>query len=146
MTHTTITCVSRDAYTEFNLVRTKSLILLIAGLSSLLVGSTALAHHGRASYSNEEITVQATVTEFRFVNPHVQIYFDITSEDGEIEHWQGELTAPNKMARGGWTKFTLQPGDEIKISGRAARNHGHSVAINEIIMPDGESIPLREVL
>ena len=56
------------------------------------------------------------------------------------------MTAPNKMARGGWTKQTLQPGDEIRISGRSARNSGHSVVINEIIMPDGENIPLWEVL
>jgi hypothetical protein len=127
-------------------MRTKNFSLLTAGLTTLLVVSATLAHHGRASYSNEEITLQATVTEFRFVNPHVQIYFNITSEGGEIEHWQGELTAPNKMARGGWTKSTLNSGDEIKISGRAARNHGRSVLINEIIMPDGESIPLWEVL
>lgn len=111
-----------------------------------LAVSAAFAHHGRASYTNEVISLDATVTEFRFVNPHVQIYFDITNVDGEIERWQGELTAPNKLARGGWTKNTLQPGDQIRITGRAGRNEGHSVAINEIIMPDGQAIPLWEVL
>ena len=116
--------------------------LLTVGLAV----STAFAHHGRASYTNDIISLDATVTEFRFVNPHAQIYFDITNEDGEIEHWQGELTAPNKLARGGWAKNTLQPGDQIRISGRAGRNEGHSVAINEIIMPDGQAIPLWEVL
>ena len=116
--------------------------LLTVGLAV----SAAFAHHGRASYSNEIIELDATVTEFRFVNPHAQIYFDITNEDGEIQHWQGELTAPNKLARGGWTKNTLQPGDQIRITGRAGRNEGHSVAINEIIMPDGQAIPLWEVL
>ncbi len=127
-------------------MRTNNFALFIAGLTTLLVASTTLAHHGRASYSNVDITLQATVTEFRFINPHVQIYFDITSESDEIEHWQGELTAPNKLARGGWTKSTLSPGDEISISGRAARNGGQSVVINEIIMPDGALIPLWEVL
>lgn len=111
-----------------------------------LAVSAAFAHHGRASYTTDIISLDATVTEFRFVNPHVQIYFDITNEDGETEHWQGELTAPNKLARGGWTKNTLQPGDLIRITGRAGRNEGHSVAINEIIMPDGQAIPLWEVL
>jgi hypothetical protein len=111
-----------------------------------LAVSAAFAHHGRASYTADIISLDATVTEFRFVNPHVQIYFDITNEDGETEHWQGELTAPNKLARGGWTKNTLQPGDLIRITGRAGRNEGHSVAINEIIMPDGQAIPLWEVL
>ena len=124
-------------------MRTKFLFLLT---TAFLLSASALAHHGRAVYSTDVITLEATVTEFRFVNPHVQVYFDITTEAGEIEQWQGELTAPNKLARGGWTKNTLQPGDQIRITGRAARNDGHSVAINEIIMPDGEAIPLWEVL
>ncbi|MFP6828447.1 MAG: DUF6152 family protein [Gammaproteobacteria bacterium] len=127
-------------------MRTKYLIFWMAGMTALLAGTAASAHHGRAAYGNENVTLQATVTEFKFINPHVQIYFDVTSEAGELQHWQGEMTAPNKMARGGWTKQTLLPGDEIRITGRSARNGGHSVVINEIIMPDGESIPLREVL
>ena len=124
-------------------MKTKFLLLLT---TAFLLGASAFAHHGRASYSQDIISLDATVTEFRFVNPHVQVYFDITTEAGETEHWQGELTAPNRLARGGWTKSTLQPGDQIRITGRAARNDGHSVAINEIIMPDGEAIPLGEVL
>ena len=127
-------------------MRTKYLIFWMAGMTALLAGTAASAHHGRAAYGNENVTLQATVTEFKFINPHVQIYFDVTSEAGELQHWQGEMTAPNKMARGGWTKQTLLPGDEIRITGRSARNGGHSVVINEIIMPDGESIPLWEVL
>ncbi len=126
-------------------MQTKSLVV-VSGLVALIAATSALAHHGRASYSSEVVTLQATVTNFRFVNPHVQIYFDITNEAGEIEHWQGELTAPNKLARGGWGKNTLRPGDEIRIKGRAGRNDGHSVAINEIVMPNGEEIPLWEVL
>ena len=124
-------------------MKSKFLFLLT---TAFLLSASAFAHHGRASYSQDIISLEATVTEFRFVNPHVQVYFDITTEAGEIEQWQGELTAPNKLARGGWTKTTLQPGDQIRITGRAARNDGHSVAINEIIMPDGEAIPLGEVL
>ena len=119
---------------------------LTLALATLVVGAPAAAHHGRASYSDDIVTLEATVIEFRFINPHVQIYFDITNDAGEIEHWQGELTAPNRLARGGWTKDTLKPGDQIRISGRAARNDGQSVAINEILMPDGTPAPLREVL
>ena len=120
--------------------------IVVCLLTGALAAASAFAHHGRAAYTTDIVTMEATVTEFRFVNPHVQIYFDVTDEAGDTEQWQGELTAPNKLARGGWTKNTLQPGDRIRISGRAGRNDGHSVAINEIIMPDGRSIPLWEVL
>ena len=109
-------------------------------------GGPASAHHGFASYSHDVITVEGKVTEFRFVNPHVQVYFDITNDAGETEHWQGELTAPNKLARAGWTKTTFKPGDVLTISGEAARNGGHSIRIREIITDSGESLPLREEL
>ena len=103
-------------------MRTKRLILCAAA-ATMLAGTIASAHHGRAAYGEHMVTLDATVTEFKFINPHVQIYFDVTAEGGEIQHWQGELTAPNKLARGGWTKTTLVPGSEIQISGRVAEQH-----------------------
>jgi len=121
----------------------KHILLTTATLATLACTFVAQAHHGRASYSDEIVTLEGTVTDFRFINPHVQIYFDITNEAGEIEHWQGELTAPNRLARAGWTKTTFQPGDQLRITGEAARNDGKSVAIREIVM-DGEVLPLRE--
>ncbi len=120
--------------------------LFVSGLTACIATTPSLAHHGRASYTNEIVTLAATVTEFRFINPHVQIYFDITNDAGEIESWQAELTAPNRLARGGWTKNTFRPGDQMQISGRAAQNNGHSVAINRIVMPNGDLVPLRESL
>jgi hypothetical protein len=127
-------------------MRIKLATHLATGFALLIVGTATLAHHGRAAYSTDTISLQATVTEFRFVNPHVQLYFDITTEDGEVQHWQGELTAPNRLARGGWKKSMFEPGDEIKITGLLSRNGAHAVLIQEILRPDGESIPLREVL
>ena len=120
--------------------------LQLMSLLAVMAAVPALAHHGIAAYSNETRTVQATMTEFRFVNPHVQLYFDVTNENGEIEQWQAELTAPNKLARGGWTQHTLKPGDELQITGQVARNGGHSIRIREIITADGESLSLWEIL
>ena len=113
----------------------------------IVIGSaTTLAHHGFAAYTNETRTVQATITSFRFVNPHVQLYFDVENETGEVEHWQAELTAPNKLSRGGWTKSTFKPGDEVQITGQVARNGGRSIRIRELRKAGGEPLPLREVL
>ena len=113
----------------------------------LVIGSApTLAHHGFAAYTNETRTVQATITDFRFVNPHVQLYFDVENETGEVEHWQAELTAPNKLSRGGWTKSTFKPGDEVQITGQVARNGGRSIRIRELRKAGGEPLPLREVL
>ena len=127
-------------------MQTRIGVFAMTMLAGLATGGQSLAHQGFAAYSNERVTVQATMTEFRFVNPHVQLYFDVENADGEVEHWQAELTAPNKLARGGWTQHTLKPGDKIQISGQVARNGGHSIRIREIITADGESLSLWEIL
>jgi len=121
----------------------QSVIFSLAAALGLLLTS-AHAHHGFASYSRDVVTVEATVTEFRFINPHVQIFFDITNAAGQTEQWQGELTSPNKLARAGWTKTTFRPGDALRISGEVARNGGHSIRIREIVTASGESLPLFE--
>lgn len=124
----------------------KNVLPGILGATVLLLAGFAAAHHGRAAYGSDVVTLEATVTDFRFVNPHVQVYFDVTSEAGELQHWQGELTAPNRLARAGWSKSSLEAGDQIRVSGPQARNGGHSIVITELIMPNGESMPLRESL
>ena len=105
--------------------------------------SPIFAHHGTAAYDTTNM-VTATMTDFQFINPHVQLYFDVKNDKGEIEHWQGELTAPNKLARAGWTKHTLNPGDRVTITGYALKAGKHSIWIQKLIGPDGQSLPLFE--
>jgi hypothetical protein len=126
-------------------MRARFVLTLGAMLALLAISAPMFAHHGTAAYDTKNpITVKGTITDFQFVNPHVQLYFDIKNDKGEIEHWQGELTAPNKLARAGWTKRTLKPGDQITATGSAGKNGGHSIWINKLIGPTGESLPLFE--
>lgn len=106
----------------------------------------ALAHHGSAAYeTGNSLTFKGTVTEFRFMNPHCQVLFDIKNEQGEVEHWQGELTAPNKLARAGWTKHSLNAGDQVTVSGFPAKGGAHSLWIRKLVGPDGQPMQLSEV-
>lgn len=90
------------------------------------------------------MTVKGAVTEFVFLNPHVQVYFDVKNDKGEIEKWQGELTAPNKLARAGWTKKTLQPGDMIEVTGFRVASGGNTLWIRKLVDSHGEALPLFE--
>lgn len=100
--------------------RTQSELLSFTAVSVglLMVSGPMLAHHGTAAYdTTKSVTVQGTVTEFQFVNPHVEIYFDVKGDKGNVEKWQAEATSPNHLARAGWTKNTLKPGDQITATG-----------------------------
>src|SRR5207245_9153396 len=83
-------------------------------------------------------------TEFRIISPHCQDYVDIKNDKGEVEHWQGELTAPNKLARAAWTKHSLNPGDQITVTGLVGKYGGHSIWIPKLVGPDREELQLSE--
>jgi hypothetical protein len=125
---------------------TKKLNASLAAVVCILVFSGAIfAHHGGAGYDTKTVlTLKGVVTDFEFVNPHSQIYFDVKNDKGETENWGAEITAPSKLARAGWTKHTLKPGDEIIVTGNPAKNAAHTLSIRKLIGPDGQALPLSE--
>ena len=115
--------------------------LAVAGL----VHGPVSAHHGGAAYDQtKSVTFDATVTEMQFANPHVLIFFDVKGASGQTEKWSGWLTAPNKLARAGWTKRTLESGDKIKVSGTPHKEGSPVLQIRTLVGPDGKELPLFE--
>jgi len=122
-------------------MRSRLLTVVALAVGVLLVAVPLVAHHGTAAYdTTTTVTVSGTVTEFRFVNPHVLVYWDVKDAAGNVQKWSGERSGPNSMARNaGWTRNTLKPGDQVTISGRQAKNGTHTMAISKIVV-DGKDI------
>jgi hypothetical protein len=126
-------------------MRAKIIVLIFGAVALLAVSGPTFAHHGTAAYDTKSIvTVKGAMTDFRFINPHVQLFFDVKNDKGEVEKWQAELTAPNKLSRAGWDKHTLKPGDSITASGYVDKGDGHTMWIRNLIGPDGEALHLSE--
>jgi hypothetical protein len=126
-------------------MKTRLPIFIACIVALLIVSGPMFAHHGTAAFDTKNVvTVKGTMTDFRFINPHVQLFFDVKNDKGEVEKWQAELTAPNKLSRAGWTKYTLKPGDAITASGYVGKDDAHSMWINKLIGPDGEALHLFE--
>src|SRR2546423_15217310 len=87
--------------------------------SILLISGPLLAHHGEANYDTTKVvSVKGTGTDFRFINPHVQIYLDVKNDRGEIEKWAGEARSPAMFGRdGGWGKTTSKIGLPFTVDG-----------------------------
>ena len=122
--------------------------LIVLGLSIAAAGmfsGQALAHHGGAAFDQTQTkTFEGVVTELQFANPHVLVFWDVKNEQGQMEKWSGWLTAPNKLARAGWTKRTLNPGDHITVTGRPHKAGSHILQIQRISGPDGHALPTSE--
>jgi hypothetical protein len=117
-----------------------SLVLTVA---ILFVSAPLLAHHGEANYETDKVTtVKGTVTNFRFINPHVQIFMDVKNENGEIEKWSGEARSPTMLVRvGGWDKDTIKLGDVITMSGFRSKNESNILRLKKIVLANGQERP-----
>ncbi|MFP6829815.1 MAG: DUF6152 family protein, partial [Gammaproteobacteria bacterium] len=85
--------------------------------------ASANAHHAStAGFTTNNINVEGVVTEFQFANPHLNIYLDVTDENGEVTQWIATGESATGARRKGWTAKTIQPGQHVRINGREARN------------------------
>jgi DNA/RNA endonuclease YhcR with UshA esterase domain len=122
----------------------KKLGLFLAGIfCAAFISAPLQAHHGEANYDTDKIvTVKGSVTEFQFVNPHVQISLDVKNEKGEIEKWIGEARSPAMLARyGGWDRNTIKVGDAITFYGHRTKNGTPFMRLEKIVMADGKELP-----
>ncbi len=103
-------------------------------IAILLFSVSLSAHHGIALYNvSETLSVAGTVTDFRFENPHVLVFFDVTEDDGTVVAWSAGLTSRNRLARSdGWSIETLKIGDEISVTGLPARGGAPSLWVDQI--------------
>jgi len=126
--------------------RMKKLGLLLA--AAILMASTPLlGHHGTGiSYDNTKSFMRkATVTEFRYANPHPQIFFDMKNDKGEVEHWSGEIAAnPSQLVASGWGRKrsmeALAPGTEVTVTIAPSRAGGTVGLVQKIVNGKGEEI------
>ena len=110
-----------------------------------IANRSLLAHHGGAAFDQTKTqTLQGTVTQLDFINPHVVVWFDVTNPDGTTTKWSGWLTAPNKLQRAGWTKHTLNPGDKVTVVGNQQKNGSPVLQIRRVAGPDGKDLPTSE--
>jgi Family of unknown function (DUF6152) len=107
----------------------------------LLTPVPGFAHHGSAAYDLTKVTtVKGTVTDFEFINPHVEIYFEVKDEKGNVEKWDGEAANTLALHRHGWTSKSLKPGDVVTFIGNRAKNGTNVLRLRKVVLPDGAEL------
>ena len=113
----------------------------------LLAASAAFAHHSVAGQfdTSKPVTLKGTVTEFRYANPHPQLYFDVTDAKGNVVHWSGEFYPnPAQLIQGGWgrkrSEVALAYGTKITITLAPSRAGTPVGAILTLLNEKGEAI------
>src|SRR5881394_1965796 len=105
------------AYSARMLMHTRSLLSL-AGIALLLSTVPVAAHHSfSAQYdADKPIEVKGAVTKVEWTNPHARVYIGVKLASGQTETWNFEMASPNVLARNGWKRDSLKPGDQITVA------------------------------
>jgi hypothetical protein len=107
----------------------------------LMLSIPALAHHGATPYDSSKLTIlKGTVSDFQFINPHVELFVDVTNDKGKVETWSGEANSPNVLSRHGWSKDIIKKGDQITVIGNQGKNGSTTLRLQKIILSNGKEL------
>ena len=94
----------------------KKLMVITAIAAVALGASSASAHHSFAMFDNtKNVTIEGTVKEFQWTNPHSWIQVMVKDASGKMVEWSVEGGSPNGLVRDGWTRTSMKPGDKASI-------------------------------
>jgi Family of unknown function (DUF6152) len=110
----------------------------LAGIAIAMCAIPALGHHSFAMFDAEKIaTLEGTVKEFQWTNPHAWILLT-APKDGQEVQWAIEMNGPTGLARQGWLPKTLTPGMKVEVTIHPLRDGNAGGQFLAVKLPDGK--------
>lgn len=86
------------------------------GLALAALAAPASAHHSYSMFDiDKTVTVEGTVKQFDWTNPHTWIQLVTLDKNGKQVDYPVELGSVTILAKLGWNPRTLQPGDKVTV-------------------------------
>ncbi|MEE8438016.1 MAG: DUF6152 family protein [Micropepsaceae bacterium] len=109
-------------------------------MALMLAAPPAMAHHSGAMFDQTTtMTLEGTVSQFNWANPHVYIFVETIDASGQTIEWELETDSTAIMTRDGWTRDSLTPGMRVSVRANPARNIERSHArLLSLVKEDGQ--------
>jgi hypothetical protein len=117
----------------------RTFLVLFIVVAAPMSGTRAYAHHSFAAtyFVDQEITVEGTLTQFMYRNPHSFVKVDVPDpKGGPTQTWSVEWGGGAQLTQEHVTRDTLKPGDHVVVSGNPGRDPSeHRIRLHKIVRP-----------
>jgi hypothetical protein len=100
-------------------------IMLLAVAAALTTTATSAHHSFGATYEvSKSITLDGTLVQFVYRNPHSFVHVEAPDASGTSQRWAVEWGGTSQLERTGVKRESLKVGDKVVINGRPSRVPG----------------------
>jgi hypothetical protein len=116
--------------------------LAVVGIATLAIYAIpAVAHHSFAMFdASKTVTLEGSVKEFQWTNPHAWILLNVANRQGQADVWAIELNGPSGLARDGWKPKTLTPGMNVSVMIHPLHDGSNGGQFLNVKLPDGSQM------
>ena len=109
-----------------------------------VLGASANAHHNTLSFYDPEtiVEIEGVLQSVSMRNPHVRFVVTVAGSDGDAVDWEIETSALSVLRSRGLDQAFMQPGDRIRVAGRASRRGLPEMSALNMLLEDGTEVML----
>ena len=116
-------------------------MLGILAIGVAMVLPIAAHHSWTADYdAGKPVSVKGVVTKVEWTNPHTHFYVEAKDDRGTVTMWNFEMASTLALERAGWSRKTLQPGEQVTITGFGGRSVTERAIAQTITTADGRAL------
>jgi hypothetical protein len=121
---------------------TRTFIGALAASAVLIASAPLVAHHGSASFDpSKRLTLEGTVTEWLWANPHCFLKVDAKDDTGSVRNWNLELGNPTDMSTVGFKRTMFKAGDKVSVTVVPVKSGAPVGRLINVLLPDGTRLP-----
>jgi hypothetical protein len=117
----------------------------VVGLTAVALAAFAapvFAHHSFAMFDAQKtVTVEGTVKEFEWTNPHSWLRVSVADEKGgKPLVWAFELSSPSRLVTMGMRADSVKSGDSVSVTFHPMRDGSRGGQFIQAVLPGGKQV------
>jgi Family of unknown function (DUF6152) len=110
-------------------------------IALLVLAAPALAHHSASMFDmTHEVSIEGTVKDFQWTNPHSWLLIEVAAQDGSTAIWSFEAGPPSILSRMKVRKSDFVAGEKVTVHAWIMKDDTKAGLLKSVQMADGSVV------